>query len=429
MKFALPAAVLLGLMTLAPAIAKEPPTVARINHLAWQPREYPISFWCGPPEPFMTPERYAEMKLAGFTFTTPPCTWGGPHGPDAVVQRNLASLKLAAQSGLPAFIADARMPHSMEEKDAAARIDAIVADYEDRPGLAGYSVMDEPSAPALKGLGEVVDYLRRKDPKHPAWINLLPYASGPAWGAASYDDYVKTYLDAVQPFALSYDHYTFTNGGDAPTFIKNLSVMREASRARGIPFWNIVLVTQHGPYRNLTEGEMRYEAMQTLAYGARGLIWFTYWEPQDKSFTWLHAPIHADGSRDPHFDMMRRVNWDLRALGKPLLDADCTDVFHTGDIPDGGKPWTEGLPVRVTGAGSLTVGLFRGAHGKQYAVVANEDYKAAVKTEIAVKAKGRVQQINPLSRKWSDAGAAHKGNEEATVPLELAPGGAALVRW
>jgi hypothetical protein len=188
-------------------------------------------------------------------------------------------------------------------------------------------------------------------------------------------------------------------------------------------------VTEHGPYRNLTEGELRYEAMQTLAYGAKGLIWFTYWEPQDKSFEWTHAPILADGSQDAHYGMIRRVNWDLRALGSALLDAESTDVFHTGKVPEGGKPWTEGLPVRVTGAGDLTVGLFEDAQGRRLAVVANQDYKAPMTTEIVVKTDGRVEQMNSLSRRWSDVGAAHKGNDAATVPLTLEPGGAALIRW
>lgn len=419
----------LAVLCCIPTAAKSPPDVANVNRQAWQPSEYPISFWCGPPEPFMNAGRYEEMKQAGFTFTTPPCTWGGPHGAAATVERNRRMLDLAAASGLTAFIADNRMPHSMQEKDAAARLDAIVKDYKDHPALAGYSVADEPLLPAMKGLGEVVAYLREKDPDHPSWINLMPYVPGPAFGAPSYQDYVDTYLKEVQPFTLSYDHYTFLKDHDRPTFIKNLAIIREASRKRGIPFWNIVLSTEHGPYRNVTEGELRYEAMQTLAYGGKGLIWFTYWEPQDKSFIWTHSPILADGTRDPHYDMIRRVNWDLRALGSAVLHADSTDVFHAGKIPDGGKPWTEGLPVRVTGAGDLTVGLFRGSHGKQFAVIANGDYKNPVTTGIAVKTAGRVQQISPLSRRWAEPDGARTEGSEILVPLTLQPGGAAVVRW
>ena len=46
------------------------------------------------------------------------------------------------------------------------------------------------------------------------------------------------------------------------------------------------------------------------AFGGKGLLWFTYWSPEgsDQSTKWEHALINADGSRDPHYDMVKRVN-------------------------------------------------------------------------------------------------------------------------
>lgn len=414
----------------APAFAGPPSPADEVNRRAWQPREFPISFWCGPPEGFHTVERFREIAEAGFTVVSPPCTQGGPHGSAATVERNRAMLDLCRQAGLTMFVADNRMPARISgDPTARDRIRAITDAYKGHPALAGYAVRDEPVAEEFAGLGEVVSALRAADPDHPSWINLFPYTDArPAWGAPDYTRYMADFVDTVKPFALSYDHYTFTKGGDALTFIKNLAVARDVSRQKGIPFWNIVLVTEHGHYRNLTEPEIRYEAMQTLAYGAKGLVWFTYWTPVDSAFQWTHAMVNLDGSRDAHYDMVKRVNWEVRAYGSALLHADAVAVFHTRPLPPGGAPWSEGLPIRVLGDAALTVGVFRGANGENYALVANADYRNAAAFEVAIRAPG-VQRMSRLSRRWSPAAATRAEGAETLVPLTLEPAEAALLRW
>ena len=112
-------------------------------------------------------------------------------------------------------------------------------------------------------------YLKRKDPAHPGYINLLPtYATASALGTETYEEYVRRFAEKVKPFVLSYDHYALTNAGDRADFFPNLETVRAVSLDTNIPFWNIVLVTQHFDYRHLTEAELRFEAMQTLAFGA-----------------------------------------------------------------------------------------------------------------------------------------------------------------
>ena len=37
----------------------------------WQPEQFPISYWCGPPAKFTTLERYKEIKEANFTYAFP----------------------------------------------------------------------------------------------------------------------------------------------------------------------------------------------------------------------------------------------------------------------------------------------------------------------------------------------------------------------
>src|SRR5205807_1492074 len=185
-----------------------------------------ISFWCGPPENFVTLERYQQIADAGFTIVMPPC--GG-----MTVQSNQKSLELAEKVGLKVFVQDGRMPMAIGKNEQATKsLDGIIADYSKYPALAGYFVGDEPASSAFPGLAEVVAYLKEKDPAHVAFVNLFPnYAPLNVLGGKSYDDHVEQFIKIVKPFAVSYDHYHFKKSGDGPLFFKNLQSVRAASLA------------------------------------------------------------------------------------------------------------------------------------------------------------------------------------------------------
>ena len=133
-----------------------------------------------------------------------------------------------------------------------------------------------------------------------------------------------------------------------------------------MPFWNIVLVTEHSAYRNLTEPELRFEAMQTLAFGARGLVWFTYWSPgeYDKTHTWSHAMINPDGTRDPHYDMVKAINADVLAIGRQLKRAEVGRRHATRRAARTSGSTSGESPVAVE-AGKVTVGTFHESAGEQ----------------------------------------------------------------
>ena len=129
---------------------------------------FTISYWCGPPASFLTPERFAEVKEANFTLAFPPCG-------SMTVQQNRQMLDYCQKVGLKALVMDGRMVHRISGNANAKRdLDAMIKDYADHPALFGYHIVDEPGAGAFEGLGEVVAYLKEKDPKHPGFINLLP---------------------------------------------------------------------------------------------------------------------------------------------------------------------------------------------------------------------------------------------------------------
>ena len=46
-----------------------------------------------------------------------------------------------------------------------------------------------------------------------------------------------------------------------------------------VPFLLIVQAMPHGPYRDPTEAELAWQVHHALAFGARGISYFTYWTP------------------------------------------------------------------------------------------------------------------------------------------------------
>ena len=386
-------------------------TSARANDSTEQ---FEVSYWLGPPEKFTTLERYREIKDAGFTIAFPPLH-------TTTVELNRKILDLCHQVGLKAMIADQRMVTSLDAPDARAKLDAIVADYSNHPALYGYFVVDEPRADAFKGLADVVEYLKEKDPAHAGFINLFP-TYGPPFepqhGTKTYEEYVDRFVAAVRPRVLSYDHYPFVTGYDRPQYFENLAVIRNAAIKAKLPFWQIAQVVQHYDYRHLTEAELRFQAMQTLAFGGRGLLWYTYWYPGEPNPTVRDAMIDYDGSRNPHYDMIKSINADAKAIAGELLRAQCWATYHVGEGGQYSLPAELKSPVQVETKGRLTIGIFHADEGeRKLALVANRDYQK----DATVDVRNVEASFDARARTWTDT-------TSPVTTIHLAPGAARLFR-
>lgn len=402
----------------------------------WQPKEFPISFWCAPPAEYISLERYQQVKQAGFNYLMPPCD-------PTTVTTNLKILDLAQASGLKVFVSDPRMPSSIAATpQAKENLDSIVHDYAGHPALAGYFITDEPTASAFAGLGEVVDYLRQKDPLHPGFINLLPnYATPEQLGTPGYEQYVEQFIQTVKPFVVCYDHYNFLTDGDRPEFFSNLEVVRRLSSKHGLPFWQIVLSIGHGGYREPNEAEKRYAAMQTLVYGAKGVLYFTYWTPSDSSYEWKPAIISQKGEPTAQYPQVQRITADVEAIGRVLLNARSEEVLaaapdttQTLSAPassvESDEPARE-LQVTLSDLTSTaTAGLFRSAN-EEYLLVASRNYKGETSGTLRLRANGStlIERLEKPASSWVRILGSRQFDGTVEFTLRLAPGDAELYRW
>jgi hypothetical protein len=210
--------------------------------------------------------------------------------------------------------------------------------------------------------------------------------------------------------------------GDRGDFHENLFTVRKVALEANIPFWNIVLVTQHGDFRVLTEAELRFEAMQTMAFGGRGVVWFTYWSPQgiDTGTTWTHAMINPDGTRDPHYEIVKQINADVLAIGRELRRAKPVGIQQFGGDKQSSYRDGDLAPFAVSG-GTTSVGTFRDAEAKlSFALIANHDYKAETSTKVhsAGSTPTPIERFDPASKRW----AALPFNDSGTLTIPAGAG-------
>ncbi len=337
--------------------AAEPATAA-----GWTQKQFMITFWCPPPA---KDDILAQVKAEHYSMT-----WVPEEG-----------LDIAAKHGLRAMLqSDLLSPAVLDDAAKLAKLDALIDRVKTHPAMEAYFITDEPSAGAFPGLGKLVAHLREKDPKHLAYINLFPtYANEQQLGVTAadaekdgvtvppnmsgvgpkdrtvlaYREHLKRYIAIVKPDLISYDHYHFFKGNDGPQYFLNLALIRQAAQEAGKPFLNIIQAdTIEKSWRLPNANEMRFLVYTTLAYGGRGISYFTYWGPA------AYNGLYQDGKAAPLAKGVAALNAEIENLGPELMKLDSIGVYHTAPLPLGTQTIPADAPVQIAGPGELVLGIF-----------------------------------------------------------------------
>ena len=367
------------------------------------------TFWCPPPA---TDENLARVKAEGYNLT-----WTPEEGLDA-----------ARRHGLRAMLQDPLLaPSSLDDPEARRKLDALIERVRKHPALEAYFLRDEPSAADFAGLGRLVTYLRERDPKRLAYINLFPtYANNQQLGTAgdtvtAYKEHLRQFVEVVKPDLISYDHYHFFRETDQPQYFLNLGMIREAAIAAGLPFLNIIQASTIEPvWRLPNERELRWLVYTTLAYGGRGISYFLYWGPPE------YGGLYRDGKPIPLAEAAAELNHEVARLSPALMDVDSMAVYHTAPIPLGAEGLPADAPVTVEGPGEFVVGVFGRAGKAQRFLVVNRDYRASALARVRLPSRVRsIEEMDKRTGKWTAGPAVQDG----VAVVDLSPGDGRLFRW
>jgi hypothetical protein len=282
---------------------------------------FPVMAWNHVPSDPAALKRMRECGLTVAGFATP------------------AQLDAVHAAGMKAIVSDPRVgSYDWEKVDAAKareNVTSLVKEVNAHPAVIGYYLRDEPPANLFGGLGTVASLVRELAPGKWPYINLFPYVAEP-WQLATkdYAEYLEKFIATCKPTTLSYDHYAiFDDGSLGANYFRNLEIMRAAAIKTKVPFWNIVLANAHFRMRPPGPAEFHFHAYTTLAYGGRGLAYFTYFAPQVGNYRM--APVDQFGNETATWRYMQNINLQIAKLAPTVLQLRSDDVYHFGTLPEG----------------------------------------------------------------------------------------------
>ena len=344
----------------------------------WETLSFPIAGWVGFEEEYLDLAHFQDLADAGFTITS-------AHYEDAAL--NLKAMDLAQQVGVKVAVVDLRIqPDEPVDDDARRKIDMVADDYKDHPAYFGFLVRDEPNVSVFKFMADIKNHYLSRDPVHLAFANLLPdYASEEQLGTPTYQEHVDIFMRVFQPQVLSYDYYPFTNKGFRDTYYQNLGVIRDAALRAGVPFWAFTMTCEIDPaYPTPGEAWIRLQAFTDLAYGARGIQYFTYGLPYSEVENFVTAILDKDGNKTYLYDIARRLNAEIHALAPAIKRLHSIGVYHSEPLPKG----TQGIPpdfmIKSIDGLPMVAGHFHDSEERDYVMLVSREYESGGKIHISV---------------------------------------------
>jgi hypothetical protein len=153
--------------------------------------------------------------------------------------------------------------------------------------------------------------------------------------------------------------------------------------AAGIPFWNYFYSMPFNDRLDPTEAQIRWQIFTSVAYGAKGVLYFCYWTPGKGAagageFPKGGAVLTAEGLKTRHYEEARRINGELKQLGPTLMKLTSTGVYRvtteTNAAALAGSPIRKLARVGGDPVGEFIIGTFRHADGRRAVLIVNDNY-------------------------------------------------------
>jgi chitodextrinase len=270
------------------------------------------------------------------------------------------------------------------------------------PAFLGFRLRDEPSADEFAGIAYAHQKLVQLAPNSLPWVNLFPNYSYGSYGTNpvinTHKEYMDRYVTNAQPRVLCYDDYTAcANTNYPPTnydlywHYSNLKRFRYYAQSNNIPFWRIIESNMgYTPPSPNTEGIYRFQIFTSLAYGCRGIQYFTYTSQQFSGEALIYGRNQSQpwGTRTAKWYLAQKVNKDVMTLAPLLMNLTSWSVSHAGTLPTlpagfiGVIPAADietfsgldGFYVDAITGGNCVLGSFVDGLGRTYLMFVNENY-------------------------------------------------------
>jgi hypothetical protein len=179
------------------------------------------------------------------------------------------------------------------------------------------------------------------------------------------------------------------------------------------------------PYPRPKESWIRLQLYTDLAYGSKGLQYFTYALPHSNTEDFNTAILNANGKPTYLYNIAKRVNSEIHSLENSLKQLNSIGVYHTEPLPKGTKLLPEDFYIKNITGGSMVVGYFTDKSGYPYLLLVNRNYEKKVNFTLSVseKVKG-FKEVSKSAKKAQTVFKAKKGE----IKLQFNEGDGKLFR-
>jgi hypothetical protein len=332
-------------------------------------------------------------------------------------------LDAATKTGCKAVF---RAPYAAPDVDtnpaSLAGLQASVRSVKDKPGLSGYTLMDEPSIVDFPVLLAYQQRIKEVDPNPDRrfYMNLFPsYAtpqqmgvSIPAVGSFSAPDhllpflagspnsraymaYLKKYVDDFNPQVLSYDSYSYGFPGDQHHWWENLEMASFVAKQKGCDLQVIFQACrEYISWPQVTEGLLRGQIFSSLAYGAMALTYYIYWGNPP-----YHETIYKNNKPTPIASTVAWLNKELSVISPWYSSVKKLGTYHTGTLPAATQTLPLDSPLKVITGNNLVVGFFATNTTPDHFLVCNRLHKE--EQFVTIKAPNKqLSLLSKFSGKW-----------------------------
>ena len=188
---------------------------------------------------------------------------------------------------------------------------------------------------------------------------------------------------------------TILKSGLRPDFYRNLEIIRNAAQNDSIPFWAFALTVPHGQYPPPVQSHLRMQVFSLLAYGARGIQYFSFATPSTNRWNFDDALIDPSGQPTPSYYLVKKLNAQIRKIGPLLLGLESIGIFHSDPVPEACSGFYNGYPITKIDGQDILAGFFQNEKKQKYILLVNKNYNFGSKPRVYF--SGQVNKIKEIA--------------------------------
>lgn len=373
---------------------------------------------------------------------------------------------------------DPNTPDSILLEDNWDGLKTVISNYSQDPNVWGYWVTDEPTPrnwgvpvyelnknevaviPTFnrvnKYKGDKIAYANFVARSNETYIGHFATDNPDNSYVENFEDYLDYMVDLFKLKFLTFDLYPVISNyaGMNPKWIikqdyyNMMDLYGRYCRDRKIPVWLVMLSVEHArydkpggevdwEYPEITEGLLRMQAMNGLAFGMKGIAYWQYGAQNNWSGNTLYKSALYDTNKKmttPAWKAAQTVNNEVLRYGAYLRNAtyDSSHLVVKNSVGsyDGFElaPQTFGGIGVIKHTGNAVLISHLTADDYDYIAVVNQDYVSTQKITLAIEANSKYEQVQLYYTGFLDSADTNGNVLAQTVTYNLKPGGMLLFK-